>query len=93
MKYKLRVGTVKYKLGPGTKETQIPLRLRDRHVFMWQSLAILNVFNTLTLKKVFWKTKTFLKTLEYHFLVHSITNESATLPYKTALPKANVKTN
>ena len=40
---------------------KIILRLRDRHVFMWQSVEILNVFNTLTLKQIFWKTKTFLK--------------------------------
>ena len=35
------------------------LRLRDWHVFLWQSLEILNVFNTLTLKQIFCKTKTF----------------------------------
>ena len=29
------------------------LRLKDRHVFMKQSLGIWNVFNTFTLKKVF----------------------------------------
>ena len=28
---------------------------------MWQSLKILNDFNTLTLKQVFWKRKPFLK--------------------------------
>ena len=28
---------------------------------MWKSLAILSIFNTLTLKQVCWKTKTFLK--------------------------------
>ena len=37
------------------------LRLRDRHVS--------NVFNTLSLKQIFWKMKTFFKTLEYRFLV------------------------
>ena len=52
---------------------------------MWQALRILNVFSTLTLKQVFLKTKTFLKKLEYSFLPQSITNESATFPYKTAL--------
>ena len=41
--------------------SEIALRLRDWHVFIWQSLAILNVFNTLTLKQVFCKTKTLLK--------------------------------
>ena len=59
---------------------------------MWQSLVILNVFNTLNLKQLFWKTKTFFKKLKYCFLVHTTTNESATFPYKTALPKANVNT-
>ena len=36
---------------------KIAIRLRDRHAFMWQSLKILNVFNILTLKQIFWKTK------------------------------------
>ena len=60
--------------------------LRDNH---W---GILNVFITLTLKQVFWKTKPFLKKLEYRFLVESTTIGSATLLYKTALSKTNVKT-
>ena len=47
----------------------------------------MKVFKTLTLKQVFWKTKTFLKKLVYHFLVRS-TNESALFPCKTALSKA-----
>ena len=52
----------------GTLEIlKIALRLRYRHVFMWQSVEILNVFNTLTLKNVFWKMKSFSKKLEYHF--------------------------
>ena len=44
------------------------LHLWDWHIFMWQSLEIFNVFNTSTLKHVFWKTKTFffLK-LKYRF--------------------------
>ena len=29
--------------------------------FMWQSVEILNVFNTLTLKQIFWRKKTFSK--------------------------------
>ena len=60
---------------------------------MWKSLGIFDVFDTLTLKEIFLKTETFLKKLENRFLVQSATNESATFPYKTALPKANVKTN
>ena len=61
---------------------------------MCQPLGMLNIFNTLNLKQVLWKTnKIFFKKLECRFLVQSITNESATFPYKTALSKANVKTN
>ena len=69
------------------------LRSRDRHVFMWQSLRILNDFNTLTLKQIFWKTKTFCKNLEYRFLVETTKIENAIFLYKTALSEANVKTN
>ena len=60
---------------------------------MWQSLKILNVFNTLTLKQIFWKTKTFFKKLEYRFLVESTKIENASFPYKTAISEANIKTN
>ena len=52
-----------------------------------------NVFNTLTLKQIFWKTKTILKKLEYRFLVESTKIENASFPYKTAMSEANVKTN
>ena len=50
---------------------------------MWQSVKISNVFNTLTLKQIFWKTKTFFKKLEYRFLVERIKIENASFPYKT----------
>ena len=50
---------------------KISLRLKDRHVFMRQPAGILNVFNTLTLKKIFWKTKTFFKQLKYYFLIET----------------------
>ena len=72
---------------------KIALRLRDWHVFMWQSVKVSNVFNTLTLKQIFWKTKTFFKKLEYRFLVESTKIENASFPYKTAISEANVKTN
>ena len=72
---------------------KIALHLRDRHVFMWQSVKVSNVFNTLTLKQIFWKTKTFFKKLEYRFLVESTKIENASFPYKTAISEANVKTN
>ena len=60
---------------------------------MWQSVEILNIFNTLTLKQIFWKTKTFFKKLEYRFLVESTKIENASFPYKTAISEANDKTN
>ena len=56
-------------------------------------MEILNVFDTLTLKQIFWKTKTFFKTLEYHFLVESTKIENALFPYKTVTSEVNDKTN
>ena len=72
---------------------KIILRLRDWDVFMRQSVEILNVFNTLALKQIFWKTKTFIKKLEYRFLVENIKIQNASFPYKTAISEANFKTN
>ena len=60
---------------------------------MRQSLKILNVFNTLTLKQIFWKAKTFFKKLEHDFLVENIMTENALFPYKTAISEANDKAN
>ena len=60
---------------------------------MRQLPEILNVFNTLTLKPVVLKTKTFFKKLEYLFLVASTRIQNATFLYKPALSEANVKTN
>ena len=61
---------------------------------MRQSRKVLNVFNILTLKVTFWKTKTFFqKKLEYRFLVESTKIENASFPYKTVISEANVKTN
>ena len=60
---------------------------------MWQSVEILNAFNTITLKQFFWKTKKFFKKLEYRFLNESTKIENASFPYKTAVSEANVKTN
>ena len=51
---------------------KIAFRLRDRHDCMGQSLEILNDLNTLTLKQIFRKTKTFFKELEYRLLVENI---------------------
>ena len=60
---------------------------------MWQSVKVKNVFNTLTLKQIFWKTKTFFKKLEYRFLAETTKIENISFPFKTALSVANVKTN
>ena len=67
--------------------------MKDWHVFMWKSLKILNVFNTLTLKPILSEIETFFKKLMYCFLVESTRIEKVTFPYKTGLSKANVKTN
>ena len=60
---------------------------------MWQSLKVSNVFNTSTLKQIFWKTKTFFEKLEYFFLVETTKVEKTSFPFKTALSEAIVKTN
>ena len=50
---------------------KITLRLRDRHVFIRQSVKVSNVFRTLALEHVFWKAKPFLvetrKIEKHHF--------------------------
>ena len=75
---------------------KITLLLRERHVFIWQSLETLNVFNTLTLKEVFSKTRKFFKKLEllllWTSLIQSNKIENVTCPCKTALLEASVKT-
>ena len=65
--------------------------MRDINVFMSQLVKVLNVFNTLTLIQIFWKTKTFFKKLEHRFLVET-TKIKNTLPFRAALSEANVKT-
>ena len=72
---------------------KIALRLRDWHVFMWQSVKVSNVFKTLTLKQIFWKTKTLFKKVEYHFLVEATKIEITPFSSKTALSEVCVKTN
>ena len=69
---------------------KIALRLRDRHIFMWKSVEILNVFNTATLKQIFWKTKNFFKKMEYRFLVKSTKIENTPFLYKTAKERSFV---
>ena len=60
---------------------------------MWQPVKVSNIFNTFTLKQIFWKTKTFFKKLEYCFLVETTKIENTSFPFKTDLSEANVKTN
>ena len=56
---------------------------------MSQSLDILNIFNTLTLKQVFWKSKTIFKKLKQRFLVESTKIENATFSQNAAVKKVN----
>ena len=56
---------------------KISIPLRDRYVLMWHSVEILNDFDTLTLKQIFLKMKTFFKKLEYYFLVENTKIENA----------------
>ena len=51
---------------------------------MQQSKKIFNVFNTLTLKQIFWKSKTICKKLEKYFLVKRAKIEKVIFWYKTA---------
>ena len=60
---------------------------------MRQSVEILNDFNTLTLKQIFWKTKIFFNKLEYGFLDENTKIENASFPYKTIISETNVQTN
>ena len=46
---------------------------------MWQSEEIFNVSNTLTLKQIFWKAKTFFKKLEYRFLIAQLAHDILTM--------------
>ena len=75
----------------GIKDFQIAFRLRNRRVFMLQSVKILNIFNTLTLKQIYWEKKTFFKNLKYRFLVESTKTENASFPCKAATSESNVK--
>ena len=72
---------------------KIALSLRDKHVFMWQSVKVSNVFHALTLKKIFWKTKIFFKKREYGFLAETTAIENTSFPCKTALSETNVNSN
>ena len=56
-------------------------------------MKILNIFSTLTLKQIFWKTETFFKKLQYSFLVETTEIENKSFPFKTVLSETHVKTN
>ena len=56
-------------------------------------MKVPNVFNTLTLKQIFWKTKTFFEKLEYSFLVETTKIESTSFLFKTAPSEADVEIN
>ena len=58
--------------------------------FERSALEILKVFDTLTLKQIFWQTKTSFKKLEDCFSVGSTKIENAAFPCKTALPEADI---
>ena len=60
---------------------------------MRQPVGILNVFNTLNLKQIFWKTKTFFEKLENQFLDGNARIENSSSQYKTAILEANDETN
>ena len=56
-------------------------------------MKVSNVFSTLTLKQIFWKTKSFFEKLGYRFLVETTKIENTSFLCKIALSEANVKTN
>ena len=56
-------------------------------------MKVSNVFNTLSLKQIFSKTKTFFTKLEYRFLVETTKIVNTSFPFKTAVSEANIKTN
>ena len=80
-------------LKTGTRNFQNSPLFERSACFYGQSVEILKVFNILTLKSIFWKTKTFFKILEHNFSVENRKIENASFPYRTAISEANVKTN
>ena len=55
-------------------------------------MEVLNDFNTLTLKQIFRKTKSFFKNLEYRFLVESTKIENVSFLCKSSISGTNVRT-
>ena len=54
-------------------------------------MEVLNDSNTLTLKQIFRKKKTFFKNLEYRFLVESAKIENVSLLCKSSISGTNVR--
>ena len=79
-------------LKTGIKDFQNSLSFERLACFYVTISGNLNVFNTLILKQIFKKTKTFFRKLEYRFLVESTKIENASFSCNTALSEANVKT-
>ena len=69
------------------------LRLEQKIQFPCERYITPNIVKRLTLKHIFWKAKTFLKKLEYRFLVKSTKIENTLLSYNTIISEANIKTN
>ena len=69
----------------GTWDFQFSLPLERSACFIWQSVKVSNVFNTLTLKQISRKTKIYFKKLENCFLVETSKIENTSLPFKTAV--------
>ena len=89
-------GRAKVLLKSGTREFQNCSSFERSacfHVTISDVLQVSNVFNTLSLKQIFWKAKTFFKKLEYRFLVEAAKIGNTSFPFKTDLSEANVKTN
>ena len=72
---------------------KIAPRMRHLHVFIWQSMEVLNVFNTLNFNSNFLEKKKLFQKTGYRFLVECTKIKKASFPFKTALWEANVKIN
>ena len=68
--------------------------LFERSAYFYVTISgILNVFNTLILNQIFWKTKTFFQKSGVPFFKESTKTENSWFPDKTAISEANVKKN
>ena len=54
-------------------------------------MKLSNAFNTLTLKQIFWKTKSFFQKLEYRFLVETTKIESTYFDSKLLFQKSMLR--